>query len=461
MAVLAGVAKLGFDLVDVSRILNFLAIVATYLFVYRIWKLWADENEGSGIESPVVLAAALLGLALTDGVAYWGLSGMETPLFMALLTASAYLYFRERRGGGFRWSAVALAATAMTRPEGLIAAAVTGAFVLADTLREANEQQAWRRLLLWAGLFLVLYGSYFIWRYAYYGYLLPNTFYAKVDLTAAVFNRGLGYVSASGLQYQLLAMFSGAMILLGNPRIRQDVMYVIALGGFMLFGVVVEGGESFGHGRLIVPLLPLLYLSGLAGFATLPKRLALDPTRTALVAAVVLSLAGLSLLPSSYDRYLPRDRESHQERRLLGTWLSQYTPPDYTIAAFAVGTIAYYSDRNMLDLLGINDVEIAHTEVPNFGKGIAGHERYNIDYTLDEVRPEIIVVADAEPAPITTEELRRFTAGPGGLEATRALFHDPRLWQRYQVRSLNIEGRWFNFLQRKDTVAELQKPGLR
>ena len=42
-----------------------------------------------------------------------------------------------------------------------------------------------------------------------------------------------------------------------------------------------------------------------------------------------------------------------------------------------------------------------------------------------------------------------------------AIFSDPRLWERYEVRAANLDGRWFHFLQRKDTVAELQVRGLR
>ena len=99
MALLAAMAKLGFDLVFAARLLATLAMVATFGILYRIWRLWADDEPESGIDHPLVLAAALLALALSDAVPFWGFSGMETPLFMALLTTSAYLYLRERRTG--------------------------------------------------------------------------------------------------------------------------------------------------------------------------------------------------------------------------------------------------------------------------------------------------------------------------------------------------------------------------
>ncbi|MCH7718035.1 MAG: hypothetical protein IIB21_01070 [Chloroflexi bacterium] len=461
MAVLAGIGKLGFDLVDASRVLSFFALVATFFAVYGIWKLWSDEEKGSGLETPLLLAAVLLGLALTDALAYWGFSGMETPLFMALLTGGAYLYLRERRSVGFPWSAVVFIAAAMTRPEGLIAVAVTGGFVLAEVVQATDRQRVLRRAAVWGGLFLLLYGSYFLWRYSYYDYLLPNTAYAKAELSRTFLDRGLAYITISGLKYHLPAMFAGMAILLSRPRLRRDAAYIIALTGFLLAGVAFEGGDDFRHGRFIIPVLPLLFLGGLAGFAVLLKRSALQPMQVALVASVGLGLAGLSLLPHSLNPFLPREREAREERSLIGAWLNEHTPPDFTIAAYAIGAISYHAiDRDFLDLLGLNDVTIAHTDVPDFGRGLAGHEKYNVDYVLNEVRPEIIITNDAAAQPFGEELLRRKFAEGTPVRARDELLTDPRLWERYQVRSLNIDGRWFNFLQRRDTVAELQGPGL-
>ncbi|MDZ4375114.1 MAG: MltA domain-containing protein, partial [Phenylobacterium sp.] len=226
MALPAGLSKLGFDLIESARVLAWGSLAATFFVVYRIWKLWADEHEGTGLDSPVVLAVALLAVAMTDGIAFWGFSGMETPLLTLLLTGGAYLYLLERRRGGPPWSAVAFVAAAMTRPEALIAAGVTGAFTVVDALHEPDRRRALIHASSWVGLFAPLYGSYFLWRYAYYDYLLPNTYYAKADPTRAVVARGFDYVRNGALQYQLLPMFGGAAALLTMPRLRQDAAYL-------------------------------------------------------------------------------------------------------------------------------------------------------------------------------------------------------------------------------------------
>ncbi|MCH8993376.1 MAG: hypothetical protein IH959_00205 [Chloroflexi bacterium] len=151
-----------------------------------------------------------------------------------------------------------------------------------------------------------------------------------------------------------------------------------------------------------------------------------------------------------------------EERRLLGTWLNDVTPPDYVIADFAIGAVSYYaSDRDFLDLLGLNDVVIAHTEVPGFGGGIVGHEKYNADYVFDEVEPEIIVVGQVRGRPLSREELQTAISGSILPRASHALLADQRLWERYEVRALSIGDRWIHFMQRRDTVAQLQGPELR
>ncbi len=457
MGIHAGIAKIGFDLFEMSRVLGLAAVVGTMLIMYRIWSMWSDDEPAGQFASPLVIAAAVIVLALTDGVAFWGFSGMETTAFMALLTLSAFLFLREQRGGGMPWSAVALAATAMTRPEGLIAIAVSGAFLVVRAGFASDRRDALLRLASWSAVLLALYGSYFAWRYTYYDQLLPNTFYAKVEPTSALYERGLAYVWTYAFRYQLLALLGGVAVLLTNVRLRSDASYILVLAAAMLAGVVVEGGDDFPHGRMIIPILPLVYLAGLAGLATLLSRVSMPAIQSGAIAAAVLTLGAVSLYHASLELSWPveHERQAFQDRVVLAKWMSENTPPDYTIAAFAVGAIGYYGERDVLDLLGLNDVVIAHSDVPDFGAGLAGHEKYNIDYVLDDVQPEIIITDDAQPGPLTTEAFRAVASVWSIVEARNALFADPRLWQLYAVRSVKIDGLWFNFLQRKDTLSAL------
>jgi hypothetical protein len=394
-------------------------------------------------------------------VVFWGFSGLETPLFMALLTGGAYCYLRERRTGSLvPLSAVVFAAAAMTRPEGVLAAAVTGAFVLGEVFTTGDRRRRISRLLFWVATFGALYGSYFLWRYSYYGYLFPNTYYAKTGTTSALFNRGLEYVWFYGLRYQVLALAAGLTALLLRPRLRLDAAYLLALVGVMLGAIVYEGADSFPHGRFMVPLLPLLYLGGMAGGAVVLRRLSIPQRQSAAIAAVLLTLAALSLLRSNQHPTLVAEDLLQRDSVDLATWLSENSPEDYTIGAFGVGAIGYYSDRDILDLLGLNDVETAHSEVDDLGAGLAGHEKSNPDYVLEEARPEIIIPSLGQRSAQTEAQLRESFVSLPMSDGRRPLLTDTRLWQRYDVRTIQIGDSWFHLLQRADTVSEWQAPGL-
>src|SRR3990172_3534029 len=55
MGIHAGLAKLGLDLVLASQVLGFLAMLGTFVVVYRIWRLWTNDEPDSGHGHPLGL----------------------------------------------------------------------------------------------------------------------------------------------------------------------------------------------------------------------------------------------------------------------------------------------------------------------------------------------------------------------------------------------------------------------
>src|SRR5205807_10478401 len=112
------------------------------------------------------LVAPLL-LAGCGGFACWSSGGLETALFTFLVTLGFALHLEERP-----WAGLAFAAAAMTRPEGLLFFALG---CLHRLLAMPGRRIDGRALALFAGLYV----PYFAWRYHYYGWLFPNTYYIK------------------------------------------------------------------------------------------------------------------------------------------------------------------------------------------------------------------------------------------------------------------------------------------
>src|SRR5690606_447293 len=119
----------------------------------------------------------------SSGFACWTSGGLETQLFTMLVTiALSGVVAAEDVAGDRRFyaSGVALALAAMTRPEGLLVAAVLGVTRIICNL-VARRRVIGKHELIAAGCFLVLWAPWFAWRYWYYGHLFPNTYYVKAS----------------------------------------------------------------------------------------------------------------------------------------------------------------------------------------------------------------------------------------------------------------------------------------
>jgi hypothetical protein len=128
-----------------------------------------------GRDDDVALLAPLL-LALSPQFVIWNASGLENSLFCVLLAGGIWRLERELAGDARGpWSALLFVALAMTRPESVAYGVFAGIALLIDAVAHRRIKP----VLLWTVAFLVPFGAYFAWRYSYFGWEFPNTYYAK------------------------------------------------------------------------------------------------------------------------------------------------------------------------------------------------------------------------------------------------------------------------------------------
>ena len=126
-------------------------------------------------KDPAALVAPLL-LAASSQFTIWNSSGLENSLFNVLLAGGMWSLTREiQEDRRAPWSALAFFGLTMTRPDGVMYAAL-GLF--ARVLGTVARRQ-WAALPLWIVAFAVPYGAYNAWRYDYFAWWFPNTYYAK------------------------------------------------------------------------------------------------------------------------------------------------------------------------------------------------------------------------------------------------------------------------------------------
>ena len=112
VVILAIAIKLGFDVVLTSLILGMILSGATVVLSYYISRLLTRTNS-------VSIFHFLPGFLLTVNFSFyaWSISGLETHLFVSLLTLSFYFIVRGNRYGS---AGLCFALCALTRPEGVI-----------------------------------------------------------------------------------------------------------------------------------------------------------------------------------------------------------------------------------------------------------------------------------------------------------------------------------------------------
>jgi hypothetical protein len=391
-ALVAGALRLGLDPLVATLVatlaLSFVILTLTYRLALRV-------------ATPAWAWAALPLLALSKPFLLYTAqgSGMETALFTALLLA-AMLAFAHRR-----WAlAGALTALAMlTRPDGAILAGVYGACVAWGVYRGELPARSLRYIAVAGALF----APYFAWRWLYYGYPLPNTFYVKVGGGSGQLARGALYLWEFARKYLLALSAAGGAIAAAWALRRGKAGYgkldlwppALFAGAFLAYVVAVGGDWMYGY-RFFVPVLPTLAVLSVAGAAALVSGRArvrglayAGLLALALVAALRIpdesDSGGVALAPGDTVRFVRRYRAA-------GLLVGALTAPDASVAVEAAGALPFYADRPTVDMLGLNDAYIAHLPAAPGGSGVAGHEKIAPAYVLGR-RPAIIPYYAARP----------------------------------------------------------------
>jgi hypothetical protein len=370
LAQIALLGWVGVDLETASRLLGGLYLLA----LFGLW--WRSRA------APLLL----LVLATQPGLLLWSVSGLETTSFAFWLTLGAWLTWSAggppaSAGTRGALAGAALAAAALTRPEGV------GAGLLAVAWLGAARR--WRAACGAALAFALITGTYEGFRLAYFGDVLPNTAHAKLGGLALLANldRGLAYLGETAGVWLPAALAAAVGLACAAGR-RPLAMLCIASPA--LASLLLAGGDHMPAARLTVPLVVvLLFAAALAGRNGF--RHARLTTAMALLAA-----AGQTVLLFS----MPVERDA---AAIMGEHVGrvlQFLLPEGTVVATATaGSTPYFAPSlRFIDTLGLNDRHIARRRVDaptTRWQRVPGHLKGDGAYVLRRA-PDVIILGPAE-----------------------------------------------------------------
>ena len=459
---LGGLMKLGIPPEINSRVLGTLCALATLYVVFRACER-AFERA-----TPWATVPALL-LACSSGFACWTSGGLETQLFtLCCAVAIDAVVAAEADPRAMTRAGAALALGAMTRPEGLLVAAVIAAVRLAANA--LGRRWIVKRDLVAIAVFLVIWAPWFAWRWHHYGYPFPNTYYVKATgrwiaptMAAQLHSNGLYYVWSWARQTR--AIYAAPLVLVGmfaiTPRTPRFVLATSCglLAVVYLAYAVSVGGDFMGLHRFIMPVfvatavLVVLGLERLVG--TRPRFAIAAPAVLVVAFAATQAVLTRDSTRSCANRICPNDHGidspaflevyTHDRAEIGKAMAGCFTDDDFSIVGGA-GAQPYYGRMRAIDLFGLVSERVAHDE-PRVNPR-AGHTKQASDETLATYDPDFIFSCyDITPTPKATLHCSTGFWLARGFE--QVTLHVPGLLER---------GEYYTFLVKKSRHFEC--PGL-
>ncbi len=371
LMIVASFQWLGADPVPTSEYLGLIAFAGVIVLAIVI-----SYQTGKATFLPL----AALALAAHYDFTIWATGGLETMMFTFLILLSGYLLFVRRT---FFWGGFVLMLSVMTRPDGVVMCAVALICIIRDG-RQAVMKFALPFLLLIPWL---------VWKYWYYGDVLPNTYYAK-SAGLSYFSQGWEYLWTYFWPYKTSFIFLLALFAIRN-RLVQFCLGVIVVYGILF---VAKTGGDFMYARFMVPLIPLIYITGevsvrqllknsrwtwavcvaipLLVWAEKSSRNDLFLNRDGTHKESFLDLGGITDEQWYYTQPLPGDPNRIQQDKFIGESLRKYFEGEHIrILSRGQDALAYYGKfSECIENAGLTDATIAHLPVETRGR--PGHEKH-------------------------------------------------------------------------------------
>ena len=388
----------------------------------------------------MALAAALL-ITFDPRWSFSRAAGMEVTLFasLILLTFVAIDMRRDLLAG------LSFGLACIARPEGLvlIALLVPAWYLLFQP--QPKPLISFIRLTLPA---VLMFGCWMVYNLSVTGHLMPNTYYVKAQTKVHFRPDHLRFMWEHMLlsihffrNYSGIFLYLAGAVLLIRRNWKENIFLLLFPWLFFLsLSVTHTFTQSWPYywDRYLHPVFPFLVIPVFLAFQWPRPAFAQGLFRSksavekallpALIAAVffIVSFPGLKDLNAYSDLFSTNCRDVRTGNVEVGKWLKSNTQPGDWIASVDGGAIKYFSERNVLDAVGLNNHYILQNE--------AGVERTRLLLQqIEEVKPSYYVffpriqsdfIRFRKLEPVKTITLEEYSIMAGHQQSVVAIYVD-------------------------------------
>jgi arabinofuranosyltransferase len=387
---------------------KFLLLVNVILISYTLYDVSnyldsEDKDKSSlfGKKSIFFLAT----IAVTPGFIDWSvLSLMETGLWCFLLTSiSLKIIQYELDDDKYKHYSILnflYILLVLSRPESML---LVPFFILLNLIKEYFTSKSIIAVIAWSSVSSIIFITSLLlllyWRLGYFGYPLPNTYYAKVSSsTIDNIKSGIGYLYRLffGKPF-LLVIFSFSAWIIFKSILKKNILSHISL--FLLFLILgvslliplYSGGDHFGLHRVIMPFIPIAILLGVVVL----KELNFFISKTKLILLFFLLFFSNEYNYKNYFIYrqYPISHEWHiavegrsQSKKLNDFFKTNEKLPSQGV--LVAGGTAFSYNGETIDLLGLNNTKMAHADRVKNKTLPKNHASFNPDVFF-ELSPDL------------------------------------------------------------------------
>lgn len=328
---------------------------------------------------------------------------MDTGLWSTLLTLLILMMLEvsaTASWAGVGRASILITLLLLTRPESILWAPYLMVVAAVVSIPLCGPRRTILTMLPLLAVYSGVLGALTIFRLYYFGYPLPNTYYANVSPSLAYnFTQGvyycLGFLRTNPAALVTLLLLAASLIegirwhrssgQRTDPVVGRDGILAWCLLPGLLIPLLV-GGDHFAASRFYQPIWPLLALSTILAWHRIQlapmgqqnrtRRLRLKSSGPIALVLVAMAAINWTVFPATSGLRQEFDLDVNG-RFLGGVMMDVFSglEPLPQVGVITAGGFRYSYSGPVLDLLGLNSTEMAHSPGPRFG--VKNHAGFN------------------------------------------------------------------------------------
>jgi len=347
-----------------SVLVNIVFFFITLFVFYKILKLQYSKT----------ISLVAISLIALNPIIWANINtGLETILVLLIFVSIWYVLKLERNFQNNFLLFLLITLSIASRVDGFILPLIVVIYLFLSTNKALSI-----RIFFYIVFVMILYT---LFRIYYYDDVIANTYYAKVS--GNIMNRiesGITFIYKESI-YNGLAFYTFFIIFFymkrKNLNLKNIISFELIFFVSWLSYILYIGGDIY-HERFLLPFL----LLGIYYFSQYIQNLSVYKKFSFVIIGILLSLGV----------FFKDGRFSYEKRTYdmwvhLGLFLKEI-PKDYILAIDAAGKVPFYSQLQIIDMLGLNNKNIGKKNDSSKSFSV-GHNKFDPDYVISK-KPHLI-----------------------------------------------------------------------